>query len=212
MASSASISAGDAARRGLLAEEVGGPVGRRAPRVDGVDVDAGALAEHREPLGEIGHRCVDRAADQEIGAGTSRGAADDVDDVALRRSQHRPEQPTEPHAGEEFEREAVLPDRVGEVDERARPCRARRIHENVAPPVTFGDGAEDRLAALDRSQISGDNGRPRGSGRRDLAGRPREIGRRCRGEHGLRAGLGEGGRNGASDAAAAAGDDDDFSP
>ena len=52
--------------------------------MDDVDIDVVAVAERGEALGEIRHRRVDRAADQEIRPRRARGAADDVDDVAVR--------------------------------------------------------------------------------------------------------------------------------
>src|SRR5262245_421075 len=63
-----------------------------------VDVDVIAIAELRQALGKIGHRRVDRAADQKFGIGSACGAPDDVDDASLRGLQQRPEQPGEPHA------------------------------------------------------------------------------------------------------------------
>ena len=100
--------------------------------MDDIDVDAVTFAELRQRLGEIAHRRIDRSADREIGAGRARRAAADIDDKTLRRLEQRPEQPAHAHAAEQFQRIAVEPGIVRQVDEIAGTGRARRADQNVA--------------------------------------------------------------------------------
>ena len=176
-----------------------------------VDVDAVLLALLRQRLGEIAHRGVDRSADREIGAGRARRAAADVDDKAVRRLQHRPERAAHPHAAEQFQRVAVHPGLVRQVDEIAGLGRAGRIDQDVAAAELFLHRIEHLLDALELAQVRGDRERRRPTGRADGLGRGREVGIRRRHDHRLRAGLGELDRDLAADAAAAAGDDHHFS-
>src|SRR5262244_3396397 len=174
-----------------------------------VDVDVIAIAELGEPLGKVSHRRIDRAADQEFGIGGACGAPDDVDDAPLRSLQQRPEQPGEPHATEELQREAVEPDRIGQLQERARARRARIVDEHIATLEAFVDAAEQLLARLELAQIAGDGERLRPL-RRDRLGGGGEILLGGGGEHGLRTLARERERDAAAYTAARPRNDDDL--
>jgi hypothetical protein len=118
-------------RRRALAAQLFLPLGVGIAGMNDVDVDVIAIAELRQALGEIGHRRIDGPADQELGIGRAGRAPDDVDHASLRSLQQRPEQPGESHATEEFQREAVEPDRIGQVQECPGTRRARIIDKHV---------------------------------------------------------------------------------
>src|SRR5215472_10372395 len=141
-------------RRRALPAQLLLPLGVGIAGMNDVDVDVIAIAELRQALGKVGDRRVDRAADQKFGIGGACGAPDDVDDASLRSLQHRPEQPGEPHAAEELQREAVEPDRIGQIQERARARRARVVDEHVATLEAFVDAAEQLLARLELAQTA----------------------------------------------------------
>ena len=174
-----------------------------------VHVDIVPIAELREPLREIGHRGIDRAADQKLRVRGARGAANDIDDGALRRLQQWPEQPGEPHAAEEFQRKAVEPDGIGQIEEGSRARGARIVDEHVAAPESFLDPFEQPFAGLQGAQIASDRERFRPF-RRDRFGGGGQIGLGRGSEHGLGAFARECERNAAADAAAPARDDDDL--
>src|SRR5215470_16305250 len=121
-----------AARLGPLLEQLLDALSLSHTRQDRVDVHSVALAQAREPLGEVVHGRVDRAADQELRVGRARGSADDVDDVPVRALEHWPEQAAKANAAEELEREAVLPRLLGKSEERARTRGACRVDQDVA--------------------------------------------------------------------------------
>src|SRR6516225_1574671 len=166
---SAATSSGLPKRRALLLVSASAPLGVGIAGMNDVDVDVIAIAEFGEALGKVGDRRIDRAADQEFGIGGACGAPDDVDDASLRSLQQRPEQPGEPHATEELQREALEPDRVGQIQERARARRARIVDEHVATLEALVDALEQLLARLELAQIAGDGERLR----RDFARRRR---------------------------------------
>ena len=185
------------------------PLGVGIAGVNDVDVDIIAIAELRQALGKVGHRRIDRAADQEFGIRGARGASDDIDDASLRSLQQRPEQAGEPHAAEEFQREAVEPDRIGQFQERARARCARVVDEHVATLEALVDALEQLLARLELAQIAGDRERLRPLGR-DRLGGGGEILLGGGGEHGLRTLARERERDAAADPAARPRNDDDL--
>ena len=163
-------------RRPLLAQ-LFLPLGVGIAGMNGVHVDVVAVAELRQALGKVGHRGIDRAANQEFGIGGARGAPDDVDHAAVGGLQQRPEQSGEPHAAEEFQRITLEPHGIGQIDECPRARRARIVDQYVATLEAFVDPLEQLLAGRERAQIAGD-----GEGLRSLRGNrlggDREIFRR----------------------------------
>ena len=154
--------------------------------MDDVDIDAVALAETGQSLGEVGAGGVDRAADQKQRVGRARRAADDGDDAPLGRLQHRPEQFAEPHGGEIFQREAVVEGRIGHFQEVAAARRPGIVDQHVAASELVLHEAMQRLAGFQRFQVAREGERLRPG----IADRGRggvEIGLRGGGEHGLRA-------------------------
>jgi hypothetical protein len=197
-----------AARGRALLEQLPDAVGLGGARMDHVDVDAVALAEAGEPLGEVGAGGIHRAADQEQRVGGARRTADDADDAPLGRLEHRPEQFGETHGREVFQREAVMERRIGHFEEIAAARRTGIVHQHVAASELVPHEGVQRLAGFERLQVAreGEGFWPgiadRGRGRI-------EIGLRGGGEHGLRPFARERGRDRAPDAAAAAADHHD---
>ena len=177
--------------------------------MDHVDVDAVAHAELGQSLRRIRQRRIDRAADGELGLRRARGAADDVDDVALRRLQHRPEQPREPDGGVILEREAVEERLVGQFQEIAGAGAPGVVHEDVAAAEFLFHLGGELLAVGKLAQVAGDGKRLKPHLRDHLRGGGKIVGRGRR-DHGLRALARERHRDPAPDAAAAAGDDRDL--
>ena len=200
-----------ALRLGELLRELLVALGLRLPGVNDVNIDVVAVAERGEPLGKIRHRRVDRATDQEFRPRRARGAADDVDDIAVRLLEQRPEQPRQPHRGMKLEREAVGPGLVRLLEELAALGGAGTIDQHVAALEALIDACEHLLAGGNLAQIAGDGHRLGAARSGDHFRRFGEIGRaRCR-QNGLRALARKRHRDGPADAAAAPADDDDFS-
>src|SRR5262249_4068659 len=108
---------------------------------------------------------------------------------------------------EEFQREAVQPDRIGQFQERARAGRARVVDEHVTTLEAFVHAAEQLFARLELAQIAGDGERLRPL-RRDRLGGGGEILLGGGGEHGLRTLARERQRDAAADTAARPRNDD----
>ena len=68
--------------------------------------------------------------------------------------QHRPEQFREPHAGEIFQREAVVERLVGHLEEIAAARRAGIVHQHVAAPELLLHEGVQRLAGLELLQVA----------------------------------------------------------
>src|SRR4029077_1017524 len=119
--------------------------------MDDIDVDAVALAELRQRLGEISHRRIDRRTDREIGPRRARCAAADIDDETLGGLEHRPKQPAHAHAAEELERIAIEPRLVRQIGEIAGSRRAGRAHQYVAAVEFVLHAVEHLLAAFGTS-------------------------------------------------------------
>src|SRR6185312_12784315 len=142
--------------RGLCARfrKLEEPFGFGGAGMNDIHIHAVALAEIGEPFGKIRERPVDRAADQEILVRRACGAAHDIDDIPFRRFQHRPEQPREADGREEFQREAVMPFFVIEVEEVAGLGGARAVHERVAASETRRDEFEQSFAFFELLEIA----------------------------------------------------------
>ncbi len=145
------------------------------------------------------------------GSTRARRAADDVDDVALRRLQERPKQPRQPHGAEEFERKAVEPQIVRRAS-RKSPARvapaqftstSQRLKRSLTRANTCSQPASVRRSAATVMRL-GPAGFDDGPGGRRQVG-----GRRC-GEHALRARAREVRGYRPADAAACARNDDDL--
>src|SRR5215475_554630 len=125
-----------------------------------------------------------------------------------------PEQPAEAHAAEEFQRESVEPEVVGQLREATGPRRARVVDEHITALEALVDIGKYLLATGERAQVTGDGQRLR---RARLFGVPGDL-LRClgerrrirRGKHGLRALFREARRDGLADAAARAADHHDL--
>ena len=199
----------DAARLRALLQQRNDAVGLGQARMDHVDVHAVLLAEPGEPLGEIRHRGIDRAADRNSASGVRAAPPMMLTTWPSRFLQHRPEQFREPHAGEIFQREAVVERLVGQFEEIAAARRARIVHQHVAAPGLVLHEGVQRLAGLELFQIAREGERLR-PGIADLGrGLVEILLRGCR-QHGLRALARERSRDRLADAAAAAGHHNDF--
>src|SRR5262249_46574661 len=195
-------------RRALL-QQLLGALGRGLTGMDRIDVDTVAHTEPRQPLGEVRGRGIDRTADQELGLDRARRPADDVDDVAFRRLEQRPEQSGQPHCAKEFQGDPAEPELVGQPREIAGALGAGIVDEHGAAWDPLVNMPKQLLAARKRAQIAGDGERLR-SRRADDLGGGGEIGLRRGGQYRLRAGTREGERDAAADAAAPSGYDDDL--
>ena len=200
-----------ALRFGKLREKLLDPLGLGLAGVNHVDVDVVAIAERREALGEIREGRIDRTADQKIRARRACGAADNINDVAVRFLQQRPERLREPHCAVKFQRKAVGPGVVRLFKKLAALGGAGIVDQYVAALEAIIDLGEDLLAALKRAQVAGDRHRRRGTRAGNRLRRFGEVRRIRRRQHGLRALAREGDRNRPADTAAAATDDDHFS-
>ena len=96
---------------------------------------------------------------QEFGLDGARRAADDVDHMAVRGFEQRPEEPRQPHGAEEFERKAVEPEHRRDGQEVAGAGRARAVDQHVAALEALVDLRENLLAARERAQIARDRHR-----------------------------------------------------
>src|SRR3989454_5671747 len=132
------------------------------------------LPSLERPLEKLATAALTEPPIKNSASGVRAAPPDDVDDASLRSLQQRPEQPGEPHAAEELQREAVEPDRIGQVQERARARRARVVDEHVATMEALVDALEQLLARLELAQIAGDGERLRPL-RRDRLGGGGEI-------------------------------------
>ena len=130
--------------------------------------------------------------------------------MTLRVLEQRPEQPAHPHAAEEFQRIAVEPGVIRQIEIVAGLGRAGGIDQDIAALEALLHTGEHLLAAFELAQVGGDRER-RGAGLRDRLARRRQVGLRRGGNHGLRALARERHGDGTADAAAAAGDHGDFS-
>src|SRR5206468_13077216 len=131
-----------ALRGRALLNQLLGPLGCRLAGMDCVDMHAIADAESREPLGEICRRGIDGAANEELGLDGARRAADDVDDMALRSLEQRPEQSGQTHRPEEFQRKTIKPELVRKLEKISRPRRACVVDQNIAAADAFIDALE----------------------------------------------------------------------
>jgi len=109
-----------------------------------------ALAELGQALGKVRHGGVDGGADQEFCTRGAGGAADDVDDMAVGFLEQRPQQPSHPHATEEFRGALWAP--LGPYDVRGlwhkgRPAGLRDRTLFVAPPNFVTDLSGDHSVA-----------------------------------------------------------------
>jgi hypothetical protein len=132
-------------------------------------------------------------------------------DIAMRDLEQRPEQLGQPHRGVEFQREAVAPGLVRQIEELAALGGASIVDQHVAALEAVADLRKKIFASGKLAQVAFHRQRRRSSGRCHRLGAGGKIGRVGGRQYGLRALARKSGRNGAADAAAASGDDDDLS-
>src|SRR4051812_19626770 len=99
--------------------------------MDAVDLHAVVLAAMRHRLAEGRAGGIDRAADSEGGFRLATAGPSDGDERAAPRLQQRPGRTREPHMAEEFERVAVLPIGIGELEEITTLGGAGIVDEHI---------------------------------------------------------------------------------
>src|SRR5258707_8712888 len=193
-------------RRALPAQLVL-PLGVGITGMNDVDVDIIAITELRQALGKV-TAALTAPPIKNSASGVRAAPPTILTTLPWRSLQQRPEQAREPHAAEEFQREAVEPDRIGQFQERARARCARVVDEHVATLEALVGALEQLLARLELAQIAGDGERRRPL-RRDRLGGGGEILLGGGGQHGLRTHARECERDAAADPAGGPRNDDD---
>src|SRR3954468_11894552 len=128
-----------------LAEAPPQPFGLDAARIDGVDLHAVGFADVGHGLAEGDAGGVHRAADGERRLRLLAADSGDADERALLRFQERPGLAGEPDVGEEFQRKAVGPFGVGQLEEVAALGGAGVVDEDVEPSEFAAHRLDQRL-------------------------------------------------------------------
>ena len=144
---------GLAGRGDLGANALPLPLGLDQARMHAVDLHAVLLADVGEAFGEGRHRGIHRAADGELGLRLAAAGAADADERAAACLEQRPGLACEPHVAEEFQRVAVLPIGIGQLEEAAAPGGPGVVDQDVEVPELAAHRFDQRLLAALAPQV-----------------------------------------------------------